>query len=265
MSSFTILEEDFIQLPEIIKRIHYCFRNKIGFALVRIGDAENQVLAQGSIYKNEEIKNIWWAENENWTGVVLPNYEARDIVIESVRKADIVGVLHQSEEFEWRNLTEAVFSIYDIKPRQLCYAFINTYMINNPDLIALMENHRVLLIGKAAPAFAYLLKTRFNINVSGAIIINNYFEIPGVLEEASHFDYEMVLISAGSNAVILASALAQQGKIAIDFGSAMNNNLWHFPLRQTIIESNSHNKSISARNYKITNAFQFKNGSNELK
>ena len=229
MNPFTILEEDFIQLPEIIRRIRYCLRNKVGFSLVRVGDAENQVMAQGLIYSIEEIKNIWWANDESWTGVILPNYKARDRLISSIKKADIVGVLHQSEEYEWKNMSEEVFAFYNIKPRQLCYAFINVYMVNHPGIIALMEKHRILLIGKAAPSFAMLLKTRFNINVAGSIMINNYNDIPQVLQQANCIDYEMALISAGSNAVIMASTLAQQGKVAIDIGSAMKPELWMMP------------------------------------
>lgn len=229
MKPFTILDEDFIELPEIIKRIRYCLRNQIGFSLVRVGDAENQVMAQGSIYTKEQINNIWWAKNENWTGVILPNYKARDRLVASVKTADIVGVLHQSEEYEWKNLSEEVFEYFDIKPRQLCYAFINVYMVNHPELLALMKQHQVLLIGKAAPEFAVLLKSRFNIDVAGSIPISNYYEIPDVLRQASQIDYEMALLSAGSNAVILAAALAQQGKVAVDFGSAMKPELWKLP------------------------------------
>lgn len=229
MKPFTILEEDFIQLPEIIKRLRYCLRNKVGFSLIRVGDAENQVMAQGSIYTKEEINNIWWANDEKWTGVILPNYKARDRLIASVKEADIVGVLHQSEEYEWKNLSEEIFTYYKIKPRVLCYAFINVYMVNHPELIDLMKKHRTLLIGKVAPEFAVMLKSRFNINVAGSITISNYYEIPHVLQQAGQIDYEMALISAGSNAVILATTLAQQGKVAVDFGSAMKPELWQFP------------------------------------
>lgn len=227
MKLFTILEEDFIGLPELLQRVRYCLRNNVGFSLVRIGDAENQVMAQGLVYSEEEIRNIWWANNEDWTGVILPNYSARDMLIASIKTADIVGVLHQSEEYEWKTLSEKIFASYDIKPRQLCYAFINTYMINNPDLITLMKRHRVLLIGKHAPSFADLLKSRFRIEAAGAIVINNYYNIPRVLSLARYIDYELALISAGSNAVILSAILARQGKVAIDFGSAMRIELWN--------------------------------------
>ncbi len=226
MSPFTIVEEDLVELPHVIQRIRYCLRNKIGFSLVRIGDAENQVMAQGLVYSEEEIRKIWWANNEDWTGVILPNYDARDRLIASVRDADIVGVLHQNAEYEWKSLTETVFSAYCIKPRQLCYAFINTYMVDNPEFIDLLKKNRVLLIGKHAPSFGAHLKEMFRIEAAGIIMINNYYNIPRVLDQARLVDYDLALISAGSNAVILATAMARQGKVTIDFGSAMRVDLW---------------------------------------
>lgn len=229
MQKFTILEEDFVELTEILKRIRYCLRNRMGFSLVRVGDAENQVMAQGSIYSEERLENIWWAKSEDWTGIILPNYEARDSLIASIKEADIVGVLHQSEEYEWKELSEYVFSYYHIKPRQLCYAFINMYMVNHPDFVSLLKSCRVLLIGKAAPAFTLLLKTHFKIDVVASLVINNYFEIPHIMHKIKQIDYDLALLSAGSNAVIIAAALGREGKVAIDLGSAMNIALWNKP------------------------------------
>jgi len=51
---FGINDEDFINLPEIIRRIRYCLRNQLGFSLVRVGDTENEVKAQGTIYPEKK-------------------------------------------------------------------------------------------------------------------------------------------------------------------------------------------------------------------
>ncbi|NLB53968.1 MAG: hypothetical protein GX808_13675, partial [Syntrophomonadaceae bacterium] len=71
MADFCIQKDDFAQLADIMRRVRYCLRNGIGFSLVRVGDAENQVLAQGSVYGEESIKQIWWAEYPEWTGITL--------------------------------------------------------------------------------------------------------------------------------------------------------------------------------------------------
>ncbi len=227
MYLFTIENFPYLQLPELIEQARHCLQRKLGFSLVRVGDGENIVMAQGSVYPEEQIRNIAWANDENYTGVVLPNYSARDMMLDGIRNASVVGVLHQTGAFEWRHLTEKVFSVHQIQPRQLCYAGINLYMPSNPVIIDLIIKNRVLLIGKNAPAFGEFIHSRFNTVAMGSIIINNFFEIPRVLRQATEYNYELALISAGSNAVILAPLLAKLGKVAIDFGSAMNTHLWN--------------------------------------
>ncbi|MEN6463384.1 MAG: GT-D fold domain-containing glycosyltransferase [Syntrophomonas sp.] len=227
MYPFVIEHYPYVELPEVIEQMRYCLDRKTGFSLVRIGDGENIVMAQGLVYSEEAIRNYGWTNNEDYTGIVLPNYEAISMLIAGVKTASVVGVLHQTEAFEWRYLTERVFSAYDVRPRQLCYAGINLYMPNNPHIIDLIKNHRVLLIGKTAPVFGDMIYQKFNTVAVGSIIINNFFDISRVLHQATDFDYELALISAGSNAVILAPLLAQLGKVAIDFGSAMSTHLWY--------------------------------------
>ncbi len=226
MSNYYIHKEDLAELPEIIRRIRYCLRNQMGYSLVRIGDAENQVLAQGTIYSEEHIEKIWWADRPDWTGITLPDYAARDRLIASIKQADIVGVLHQNDEYEWRPLTEAVFSLYDIKPPDICYAFINMYLPANLKFKKLLQEYRVLLIGNMAGAFADYLQRKQGVKAAGIIKIGHFREIPAVIRDAAEIDYDIALLSAGSNAVILAPQIASHQKVALDIGRAMNPCFW---------------------------------------
>lgn len=226
MGKFVILAEDFISSEQIMQRIRYSLRNKVGFALVRIGDAENQILAQGVIYSEKQINCIAWADDENYTGITLPNYEARDKMIQSLKDADVVGVLDNDKLYTWKALSEMLFTIYDIRPKQICYAFVNTNWPGNYEFISLMKFCRLLLIGKSAREFADFIYSQYRIEAAGTISIRNYHEIPDVLSRARGIDYDMALLSAGSNAVIIASEMARQGKIALDFGRAMDIDLW---------------------------------------
>lgn len=226
MSGFYIYKEDFAELPDIIRRIRYCLRNNIGFSLVRVGDAENQVLAQGSVYSEENIKQIWWAKCPDWTGITLPNYEARDRLIISLKQADMVGVLHQSDSYEWKPLTEAVFTKYDIRPRDICYAFINMYLPRSNDFKLLLKEFKVLLIGKLANRFADYLKNYLGVHPAGIINIEHYNQISQVEREIKTMDFDIALLSAGSNAVILAPLIAGYQKAALDIGRSMDPIFW---------------------------------------
>jgi len=236
MGKFVINKEDFAQLPEILVRMRYCLRNQVGFSLVRVGDAENQVMAQETLYSEPELRQIWWANNEDWTGITLPNYKAGNQLINAVRQADMVGVLHQDECELWRPLTETVFSNYALRPRQICYAFINIYLPDYPEFVDLMKQYRVLLVGKPAPLFAEWLHERWQITAH-SIVISNFQQLPLVLEAINQVDYDLALIAAGSNAVILAPILAGQGKVALDIGRAMNPQFWEERWASSIIKS----------------------------
>jgi hypothetical protein len=226
MADFCIQKDDFAQLADIMRRVRYCLRNGIGFSLVRVGDAENQVLAQGSVYGEESIKQIWWAEYPEWTGITLPNYEARDRMILSLRQADMVGVLHQSDAYEWKTLTEEMFSKYNIKPRDLCYAFINMYLPQSNEFKLLLKEHQVLLIGKLSNVFADYLKCYLGISPAGSITIDHYDQIIQIEKMIQNISFDIALLSAGSNAVILAPFIASYNKVALDIGRAMNPRLW---------------------------------------
>jgi len=226
LSGFVIKDQDFASLNEITKRMRYCLRNGVGFSLVRVGDAENQVMAQGHIFSEEEIRDIWWAQNIEWTGITLPNYAARDRVIDSIKRADMVGVLHQEEAPLWRLLTEEIFTNCKIKPKQLCYAFINTYFPDSHDFLTIINEHKLLLIGNASYHFAGILRNKFGISQVAAIPITNFDEIDRTLILSDRVEYDLALISAGSNALILATELAERGKVAIDFGRALNPEYW---------------------------------------
>lgn len=226
MPKFSIDEKDFMDLSEMIQRIQYCLHNHLGFSLVRVGDAENQVMSQGILYTEEELKKIWWANNTEWTGITLPNYEAREDLVLSIKKADVVGVLHQTGNYMWKPMTEYLFDYYSIQPKQICYAFLNTYFPRSREFISLLQDSKVLYIGNPAGQFAQLMQLKFGICPAGVIPIQQYDQIPEVLKAAGQIHYDLALISAGINANILAVRLAEEGKAAIDFGRAMSSEYW---------------------------------------
>src|SRR5690606_22682420 len=61
----------------------------------------------------------------------------------------------------------------------------------------------------------------FDINFTKLIRIDRFEEIPKVLRKMERVECDIVLISAGVNAVILAERLAsEQGRVAVDFGKS---------------------------------------------
>ena len=51
---------------EVLRQIHRALRQKKPFSLVRIGDGENIVLAQGKFLSNKELEQTYWVRDSRY-------------------------------------------------------------------------------------------------------------------------------------------------------------------------------------------------------
>jgi len=219
---------------EVLRRIHKALRQEKPFSLVRIGDGENIVLAQGKFLTNQEIERTYWVRQGRRTGgkgVDLPNLTLRDRILKGIRQADIVGICRRHNDevaaptrFK-RELTNKIFDYYRLQPPELCYVFCNRKMVSYRYFWKILHRYRTLLISKWADQYARQIKGKYASlppQIVGTINFNHYDQIPAVLKKVGKFDFDLALISAGVNAVILSPAIAKRyGKVAIDFGKTM--------------------------------------------
>ncbi|MEX2414556.1 MAG: GT-D fold domain-containing glycosyltransferase, partial [Paenibacillaceae bacterium] len=65
----------YLLLPSVVRRIQYAIQHKRAFSLVRIGDGENIVLAQKTVWPLRKVLREPWAirSNRGHKGVNLPN------------------------------------------------------------------------------------------------------------------------------------------------------------------------------------------------
>src|SRR5690554_2796920 len=121
---------------EVLRKIHRALREQKPFSLVRIGDDENIVLAQGKFLSNEELEQTYWVRDSRTgrKGVDLPNLTLRDRMLKGIKAADVVGICRQQNDevsaptrFK-RVLTNKIFDYYGLEPRALCYVFCNRKM-----------------------------------------------------------------------------------------------------------------------------------------
>ncbi len=246
MSIQDVTDEQLITETEMINRIENALVKKKPFSLVRLGDLENIVLGQYRFISREKLvdipihrkcKKIKFISNGKAyvkyvrKGITLPNKQLRDQVIEAIKKADIVGICrYNNDEINApnkykRELTNKVFDYYKIRPANLTYVFVSRKMVAYRKFWELVHRYRTLLISSYAKDFAELIENKYAIlkpNIVGYIDFNDYEEIPKTLEKVKKFHYDLVLISAGVNAVIMAPKIARRfGKVAIDFGRCM--------------------------------------------
>jgi hypothetical protein len=163
-------------------------------------------------------------------GVSLPSLRLRDRMVTGIRRATLVGVLAKDNKLIRaprnlkRPLTDAVFAYFRLSPRLTCDACINRYAARDNDFWKLLRGRRILIISKHAHYMKRILEQRRGMRVVGTIPFSHYKQIDGTLARVKGMrkTFDLALISAGVNAVILAPGIARStGKVALDFGK------WH--------------------------------------
>jgi UDPglucose 6-dehydrogenase len=217
----------------VIDEIGKALDEKKPFSVVRVGDGENICLTQYKVWPIQKTLSTRWAmlsRRTNWKGVRLPNLELRDQLIVAIKKADIVGIpYYKNKEIlanrqYLRPLTDTCFKQFNIHPKKLCYTFVNRHMVEYQEFWEMLKGKKAVVISRWANDFKKLVDKRydeFNIEIVKTICIDRFEEIPSIMHKMKSVDCDIVFISAGVNAVILAQKLAdEQGRIAIDFGKS---------------------------------------------
>lgn len=226
-------KSEWLSTLEVIKQIKKAVEDKAPLSVVRVGDGENLCLAQYKVWPIAKVLSTRWAKlsrTTNRKGVRLPSKALRERLIKCLHKADIVGIPYRkdteilAEQSHLRSLTDSCFARYGIKPKKLCHTFVNRHMVEYEEFWEMLKGKKVVVISRWADSFKKYVGKKYDsyeINIVKAIPINRYDEINQVLGRMKNVECDIVFISAGVNAVILAQRLAEkQGRVAIDFGKS---------------------------------------------
>ncbi|MEN6324665.1 MAG: GT-D fold domain-containing glycosyltransferase [Syntrophomonas sp.] len=219
---------------QLMDRIHSALDQKEPLSVVSVGQTEAFVMAQYTLFSEEEFMRHREAYNANLgiqsgfmhRGIRFPNLAARDAAVEASRQADIIGF--NTLEPNARNLTERVFAAYGITPEYIFEANIRrVFMFSQTDKFkAILNRRKVLLISSLAAQAMDALNRQYGdeleLDIVGAISIFEHEDIPQVKKDIDAYDFDFCLLGAGVNALILAPYIAKQyGKVAFDIGWGM--------------------------------------------
>jgi len=219
---------------QLLDRIIEALTRKTPLSVVSVGATEAFVMAQYELFSETEIighpealiANRGERQGFNHRGIRFPNIAARDQAVEAVRKADIIGYNTLIESA--KTLTERVLHAYSITPSDLFESNLRrVIMFSQPDRFkAMLRGRRLLLIGSPAPMVRQALQNPYRQDLSceivGAIPIYEFEDIPRVLDSISSYEFDLCLLAAGVNALILAPYIAQSfSKVAFDIGWGM--------------------------------------------
>ncbi|MGG6314418.1 GT-D fold domain-containing glycosyltransferase [Paenibacillus macerans] len=228
------MQQVYLESQDLLEQIAVNLRSKKPFSLVRIGDGENLVLSQDTVWPMSKLLEERWAvkANNGQKGLSLPNLTLRNAVATSIRKASVVGILPAGDDsikapdYLKRPLTDQVFAYYGLKPPLLCHAGVNRELALMPEFWTLLTGRRILIITREAKKLkARLEQDPYSLNVVEALSFNGWKQYKSTLEwiKAHPNSFDVALISCGVNAVVLAVRIAElTGKVALDFGKATN-------------------------------------------
>jgi hypothetical protein len=223
-----------LSCSELLDKIINALETKTPLSIVSMGATEAFVMAQYSIYPEEEFMQHREAYNANLgersgffhRGIRFPNRRAHDDAVEAVRKADIVG--YNTLIKEARELAEKVLEVHNLQPRYIFEANLRrVFMFSQRERFRkMLSGRKILLIGSLAKdaktALEKELAGELGFEVVGAISIYENEEIPYVKEQLGRYDFDLCFLAAGVNALILAPYITEKyGKVAFDIGHGM--------------------------------------------
>lgn len=215
------LQHEFVKVmatDETVRHIVHALDHRQPFSLVRLGDGELLTMSQDILKSREELER--YRSFLEYAGVTIPNLEARDQLVSSVKAASLTGIpLLRVPNYQ--NLAFEVFRAYGIDYRQkkLTHSTINYAVYLEHRLPDLLNGRRVLTVGNKAVGLAEVFAAA-GLSVAGAISpVMGMSDIPRVMEEAARMQFDIAIISAGIPSVVIAQRMADElGKVAIDFG-----------------------------------------------
>ncbi|MEN6325097.1 MAG: GT-D fold domain-containing glycosyltransferase [Syntrophomonas sp.] len=219
---------------QLMDKILQALEAKEPLSVVSVGATEAFVMAQYSIYSEEEFMNHREAYNANrgersgffHRGIRFPNIKARNDAVEAAKKASIVG--YNTIVPDAKLFVAQVFAAYDISPKYGFEANIRRVFMfsQKAKFEAMLKGRKILLIGSLAPEAKIALESKYKdklgLDIAGAITIYENNEIPQVKEEIAKYDFDLCILVAGTNALILAPYISETyGKVTFDIGWGM--------------------------------------------
>ena len=218
LSSLQHKRKDLLPAGEAAARIEEALQVGKGFSLIRFGDGELLTLAQGTVLGVEEVqKAAPWLP---YSGVVVPDLNARDQLGAAFLRSDLVGVpTSRFMTYGTLFLKLAAHYGWSIETMPLTSSLVNYEIFQQTDLYQkIFRRHRVLLLGRQAAELQAVLERQGVAAIVGHIPVDGMASVEGALAAAERFEFDAALVAAGIPACPICLRLRDRGKVAIDFG-----------------------------------------------
>lgn len=210
-----------IERMELLEKWREFTKHKIPHASIRIGDGEGLVLAHETILTMDFIRKIiFWINNPVYCGVTLPNPQARNALVDAIKKADFVGLLHETSMWNFKPVFDMARDYYQFNLQNTFYAFDNYWLAKTKEFYDTFKYTKVLLIGNKAKEWRSVLERRYHWKgIVGTVACPNWYHLEQAKTQILTYNFDLALLSAGIPAKILSVYIKGLGKVAVDFGS----------------------------------------------
>lgn len=255
---------------EIAPQILRALADKRGFSVIRLGDAEILTLAQDTIFPTRYNVPIWgdlmaelchdptlgkgdnnevrrWRDMMYMSGIHYPDLDARDLLTQAVKTADVVGIPVRNrpgrsrahlkilegfqtvllEIFKPLNLNHSNMQLADSALHYLLFSTGWLHRIlfpgDHPEIFHKYSfptgyKPEVLLVGNRAAELADVMAPR-GVRIGGVIKPVDMGNVNETMTAISNHSFDIALIGAGVAAKILCSSTAtRMNRVAIDAG-----------------------------------------------
>lgn len=203
---------------QVTHELEHAMNHQIPFSVVRLGDGELLTLAQEAVMSIDDVKRE--GHFLSYAGVEVPDFEARDALLQAVRGASIVGI-PKLRNPNFQPLAFSVFRTYglDYRSMKLTHSLINYYMYTSGSLRGMLNGRRVLVVGNLAPQLKAAMDAA-GFHVVGTVTpVHGVKDVNRIMGEIHRMSFDIALVAAGIAAVIISQRIAAEcGKVAVDFG-----------------------------------------------
>jgi hypothetical protein len=257
-------------VDEIAPQILRALRDKRGFSVIRLGDAEILTLAQDTVFPTRVNVPVWgdlmaelchdpalgkgdnnevvrWRDMMYMSGIHYPDLDARDLLAQAVKTADVVGIPVKNrpgrsrahlkilegfqtvllEIFKTLNLNYSNMKLADSALHYLLFSSGWLHKIlfpgDHPEIcqkysFAPGYKPEVLLVGNRAGELEDVMVSH-GIRISGVVKPVDMGNVNETMTAISNHSFDIALIAAGVAAKILCSSTAtRMNRVAIDAG-----------------------------------------------
>lgn len=235
-----------LDLNNVLEMINLAYIEKRPLSLSRFGHAELLYLGWPEV---SELTG-GFEKIRKYNGGTANIDEIKIDVLEALKQVDITGILTtgDSDSTGWDIMTKEIFHKFNFTPQYVCSAWVTHSMVEEPEqqFLKWLNNKEIVLVGRRAQEAAKKFKD-FGANVVDCLGIESYSEINEVHRKlVNNNKWEIALLAAGISATVLAPRVAAStGRIAIDFGHALDSIIdgHNFDHEKLVNDWNSQNRT----------------------